>query len=499
VPPGTEPAYGAVFGSGVITPRPINRATISQFFFDSLALSAWKVTGQVRWSLRVNPSSGDLHPTEGYLLAGPITGLTGKAGVFHYAPHEHALEERFLLAPALWQALARSLPDGSFLVGLTSIYWRESWKYGERAFRYCQHDVGHAIATVAIAARVLGWCAMLLERPADAAIAGLLGVDRQHGIEAEHPECLIAVVPGVMTDDASLALAWNIPSVVLKTLATSTPAGMPNQLSSDHQPWAVIDRVADAAVKTGPSEAALRYHPESAAGLPALHNARLSARRIIRQRRSALAMDGRTEITCDTFYRMLHSVMPDTNPVVFHTLPWRPCVHLAVFVHRVHGLAAGLYLLVRQPSARDRLRDAITADFVWEEAAGGPPGLGLYRLQTADFQEAARIISCNQDIASDGAFSLGMLAEFEAPLAAHGAWFYKRLFWETGVIGQVLYLEAEAAGIRSTGIGCFFDDLMHGILGLRDRRFQSLYHFTVGGHVEDPRLRTEPAYGHRHT
>jgi hypothetical protein len=172
-------------------------------------------------------------------------------------------------------------------------------------------------------------------------------------------------------------------------------------------------------------------------------------------------------------------------------------VHLAVFVHRIRGLTPGLYLLVRQPSARDRLCDAITGDFVWEDAVDCPPGLGLYRLETTDCQEVARVVSCHQDIASNGAFSLGMLAEFEAPLAAHGAWFYKRLFWETGMIGQVLYLEAEAAGIRSTGIGCFFDDLMHEILGLHDRRFQSLYHFTVGGHIEDPRLRTEPAYGHR--
>ena len=104
-------------------------------------------------------------------IAGHGAVCSGKAGVFHYAPHEHALEERFLLTPTLWQAQACGLPEGSFLVGLTSIYWRESWKYGERAFRYCQHDVGHAIAAVAIAARVLGWCVVLLERPADAAIA----------------------------------------------------------------------------------------------------------------------------------------------------------------------------------------------------------------------------------------------------------------------------------------------------------------------------------------
>lgn len=63
-----------------------------------------------------------------------------------------------------------------------------------------------------------------------------------------------------------------------------------------------------------------------------------------------------------------------------------------------------------------------------------------------------------QDIASDGCFSLGMVARFEPALREKGSWMYPRLFWETGVIGQVLYLEAHAVGISATGIGCYFDD-----------------------------------------
>ena len=73
----------------------------------------------------------------------------------------------------------------------------------------------------------------------------------------------------------------------------------------------------------------------------------------------------------------------------------------------------------------------------------------------------------------------------------------KRLHWEAIAIAQVLYLEAEAAGVRSTGMGCFFDDTMHQIVGLTDHRYQDLYHFTVGGAVDDPRLRDAPAYAHR--
>jgi hypothetical protein len=96
-----------------------------------------------------------------------------------------------------------------------------------------------------------------------------------------------------------------------------------------------------------------------------------------------------------------------------------------------------------------------------------------------------------------GFFSLGMLADFEGPIHRHGGWFYRQLFWEAGVVGQVLYLEAEVWGARATGIGCYFDDPVHALLGLRDHQFQSLYHFTVGVPVDDLRLQTWPPYGAR--
>ncbi len=97
-------------------------------------------------------------------------------------------------------------------------------------------------------------------------------------------------------------------------------------------------------------------------------------------------------------------------------------------------------------------------------------------------------------IAGDGAFSLGMIAEYMDSLVVYGASFYRNLFWEAGLVGQVLYLEAEEAGIRSTGIGCYFDDPVHEVFGISSREWQSFYHFTVGGPVEDGRLTTLPAY-----
>jgi hypothetical protein len=155
-----------------------------------------------------------------------------------------------------------------------------------------------------------------------------------------------------------------------------------------------------------------------------------------------------------------------------------------------------LYLFERSHDVHDRLRRATRASFAWERVRGCPEHFRLFRLASADLREAARAVSCHQEIAADGAFSLGMLADFASVVAGRGAWWYRLLFWEAGVLGQVLYLGAEAAGVRGTGIGCYFDDSAHELLGLVGDEFQDLYHFTVGGPVDDARLTSQPPYDH---
>ncbi len=159
-------------------------------------------------------------------------------------------------------------------------------------------------------------------------------------------------------------------------------------------------------------------------------------------------------------------------------------------MHRVAGLEPGLYLLLRDPSALPGLKAAMRDEWLWQKS--GPDRLPLYLLLPHDLRDVAKWICCHQEIGADSCFALGMIAHFEA--ARQEPWVYRHLFWECGMLGQVLYLEAEAAGVRSTGIGCFFDDEMHGLLGIGGRSWQSLYHFTTGGAVDDPRLSMLPPY-----
>ncbi|MFQ5329018.1 MAG: SagB/ThcOx family dehydrogenase [Thermodesulfobacteriota bacterium] len=487
IPPDEGPSYDDAFTGGSIRPLPLNRHNLSRLFYDSLALSAWKEAGPTRWALRVNPSSGNLHPTEGYLICGPVDGLCEIPLVCHNAPREHALEVRAEFPSATWGDMSASLPKEAILVGLTSIHWREAWKYGERAYRYCQLDVGHAIAALAVAASGMGWRATLLDGLGSEQLADLLGIADPQGAEPEHPDCLLAIYPG--SEELSY---YALPDAITDTFTTLSWSGSPNQLSSDHREWEIIDNVAEAARKP-PTEGSYERSPRQAVEIAACQGT-LPLRKILHQRRSAQAMDGRTAITKDGFFRILQRCLEGAAQTPFTTLPWQPSVHMAIFVHRVTGLEPGLYCLVRDTGQEELLRAEMNPKFLWERVGGAPPDMRLYHLAAGDLRVLSRDLSCNQDIASDGCFSLAMIANFEEPLKRIGHWFYPRLYWECGMIGQTLYLEAEAAALRGTGIGCFFDDPVHDLLGLQTARFRSLYHFTVGKPVEDSRLTTLPPY-----
>jgi len=470
----------------LIRHSPLNMESLSQLFFESLAISGQKSFMGSKWSLRVNPSSGNLHPTECYLIAGSIAGLQGFPGVYHYAPKSHALELLARIEKESWQSL--HLPEGTLLLAFSSIYWRESWKYGERAFRYSMLDVGHALAAVAVAAHCLGWQASLEDDPGTEDLARLLGLGGQNRFsrdssEEEHADVLLAL----FTDGSMHHLPLH--SSDLSQLKLYLQPARANILGLQHVLWAWIDLVSEA-TKKPPT------HDVYSATYSSLDREQIDfASRYchrLRRRRSAQVMDGSSSMPLQSFFTILQAAMPRAAP--FGLLPWRPRVHPVFFVHRVEGLEKGLYIWLRDAAQKEELKAAMLEHFVWERPSRTPQDLELYLLTQGDSRLFAKEASCRQNIASDGCFAAAMLAAFEEPLQKYGPWYYSRLFWECGMIGQAFYLAGEAAGFQGCGIGCFFDDIVHRVLGLSGWKYQDLYHFTIGRALPDPRLIDLPAY-----
>lgn len=477
----TAVAFGDLHRPGAIAPAPLNLAGLGRLLELSLGLSAWKQYGPDRWALRCNPSSGNLHPTEGYLVSRALPDLAD--GVYHYRPDAHLLEQR--------AAVASAPSDGRpvALLGLTSIHWREAWKYGERAYRYCQLDVGHALAALAYAAALLGWRLRPLAHWPDAAVAALLGVDRPtDGAEPEHPDLLLAVDTDP-TGDAAGPDAW------LAWMREASWRGRPNVL--DRRPlyqWPVLDAVSRAAAKpaTPILSPAVR---DTHAARPAAGDDR-PAMAVIRERRSAQAYDAAGTMPLAVLEALLERLVPRAGVPPWAALPEMDRVHPLLFVHRVDDLAPGLYALPRSAAGQALLLGALDARFAWdacpEPNLGGAP---LYRLASGDMRRTAGLLCCHQAIAAQGAVTFMLLGEWDAALDAE-PWRYRWRHWEAGALGQALYLNAEAAGLRGTGIGCYFDPAVHEVLGLSDRRLQSFYHFTIGRPLLDARIQSLPPYAH---
>lgn len=459
----------------------------------SFAVSAWKSNGVDRWAVRSNPSSGNLHPTEAYLLCCGINGLAD--GVHHYRPDDHALELR-----AAWEPSTR---QPALLLGLSSVIWRETWKYGERSFRYCQLDLGHAVACLAYAAALLGWRLREVSGISHEELGALLGLDRAADFrsgrnawtEREEPELLLAVELDPARPAQSLPTARDLNHLARSARWHGTAS------SIDPRPmyrWTILDDITLATRRGSAAEPRRGANPVVPALPPARPDAPGAVATIL-GRRSGQRYDGRTLMRSADFFRLLDATLDRPELAPWQTLDDTADIALLLFVHRVEGLTPGLYLLPRDEASAHTLPARLKPEFANARRIDAPAHLDLRLLaevSPATLHRLARSICCHQDIASMACFTVAMLAEF-APVIERDPERYRELFRHAGLIGQVLYLEAEAIGYRGTGIGCYFDDALHELIGLQDTQWQSLYHFAVGMPVLDSRIETTPPYPER--
>ena len=459
----TTPPYH-LLNTKNIPSAPLCIESISQFLQFSMGIAAHKEANGNRWSVRCNASSGNLHPTETYLVL-PPSNITEQTSIMHYGVKNHSLELLAELKTDFW----RQMPQESFLIGFSSIAWREVWKYGERGFRYVNLDVGHAYQSLAVSAQMLGWKLSKIDGISQNDLATLFGLNQKARFHEDEIPDLLVVVSKEMVDNLTVAsLIENIP-LQFNSIA--------NKLSPSMHSWEIIPQIKKATSSLCKPQT--KVQSDELEKLPTKES-----KDVVLQRRSIHIMDQETsKISKEQFHTILRSVSGSLDGK-------ENTAHLCLMLNRVDEYKKGLYILVRNEKDLENLRQQMDHDFLWEITSL----TNLYLLQEHDLKMASKTISCSQDIASDGAFSLGILCNFSQQLQEFGAPRYKELYWECGMIGQQLYLEATSLGLCGTGIGCFLDDTMHSLLGLENNLFQVLYHFTVGRGYVDSRIQTQPAY-----
>jgi SagB-type dehydrogenase family enzyme len=416
---------------------------LSQLMFYSAAISASKrvpSTGAT-YSLRVNPSSGNLHPTEFHFCTRRLVGWPG--GLYHYRPSSHMAEQR-----AIGDFGAKFVNNSAPLIFvLTSIALREAWKYRDRAYRYCLHDIGHAWQALALAARSIGCESFALGHFSDDRVAEscLLSAD-------EWPMLIVGLH------------GPSIPVSKLHAAETVVFGGQPNRLSEVQKTFPMIERIHTATKlsieSTIPSSGEPKVSGRGAVRLPPPVSTNHSFGDVVRARRSALDFRGGSE---SISLSQLATLLSSTKEPLCADFATTRFVHLYLYVHRVEDLAPGVYRYLSEHTELEKIKDG-------------------------DQRLIAAALSLGQDLAGNACLAFSMIGDFEKAARLYGDRGYRYVHFEAGAIGQRMYLAAEALGLGATGIGAFFDEQVNQYLGLSPKLGQVVYHFAIGYPVCDPRL-----------
>ena len=413
---------------------------LSRLLWHSMAVSAWKRVPRTgdRYSLRVNPSSGNLHPTETYLALRGFGGIND--GLYHYRADVHALELRSRGDWSEQNAGAIVHPwaaESPLIVALTSIFWREAWKYRDRAYRYCCHDLGHAMMSSALAARALGLLGGVVAHFSDLSMTRALGL-------AESDEAPMAF----------LVFQPQSPSGRLPVPPQEESAGVPNELSAEEAPYYLLLGMHRSTILPDPAGPPPRIPPANAGAsrvqAPPPGPARDSSLGpTVRRRRSALDFDARTPpMKRDDVEQLLDFATRDW------LADWRgnfggensprekgaDFVMLYLYIHRVRDCEPGVYR--------------------WDKSYRS-----LEQLHRGNVERVAAYLSLEQALAGNACFAVSMIADLAEAARLFGNRGYRYVHFEAGAIGQRLYVGAEALGWNATGIGAFYDDDVHRYLG----------------------------------
>lgn len=156
------------------TRRSVRRFTDTPLTETEISQLLWAAQGLTPTGNRTAPSAGATFPIEVYLAS--------SRGIFHYRPQNHDLvaisasDVRSLLTKAsLGQEAVRDAPA---VFAVTAVIERTAAKYGDRALRYVNIEVGHVGQNLLLEATALGLGGVPVGAFDDDAVSEILGLSR---------------------------------------------------------------------------------------------------------------------------------------------------------------------------------------------------------------------------------------------------------------------------------------------------------------------------------
>ena len=225
---------------------------------------------------------------------------------------------------------------------LTSIAWREAWKYRDRAYRYCLHDIGHAWQALALAARAIGCDSFAVGHFPDDEVAQFC---RLH--EDEWPMLIVELrggsIPVREPDASDNRLVWRAGESALARNESLTP-----RIDEIHGATKLSDRAC-----RGISAAQPAPTGSGEIKLPPPASSKLAFGEVARTRRSALDFLGGTQSMSLT---QLSAILAAATRPFSADFAGARFIQLYLYVHRVDGLQPGVYRFWPEHAELEQIR-----------------------------------------------------------------------------------------------------------------------------------------------
>ena len=118
-----------------------------RFIYRIGGISAKKSYSSGEYFLRTNPSAGALFPNEIYFQVRGVDGFVD--GIYHFEVKTSSVVLLYSLdEDGVERYLGLKNAVEGFIFLTSAVYFRSSWKYKDRAFRYCLLDGGHILGQI---------------------------------------------------------------------------------------------------------------------------------------------------------------------------------------------------------------------------------------------------------------------------------------------------------------------------------------------------------------
>lgn len=399
---------------------PLELAALGRLLFCAGGLTRSRCLGGVDYHFRAAASAGALYPVEIYLAAGAVEGL--ESGLYHFSPGDLKLrglrrgDWREVLAGAAGRPA--SMAGARAILILSAIFWRSTWKYQARAYRYCFWDAGTMLANLLAAAHAEGIAAKLLTAFADLPIERLLEID---GVQ-EGLLCAVALGAGAPPPGPSPA----IEPLQLETVALSAAQTTYPDLVKMHRASRLLspDEAAAVASATMACSASGESTKACSPATMAPHQSRGLGDTILR--RGSTRQFAREPIAAEE----LTTIMALSSSHPRGDFPRLTDTYLVI--NAVEGMEPGAYYYWRQRRAFELLK-------------------------AGDFRREAGYLCLEQPLGADCSALVCYMAGLESALQALGNRGYRDAHLEAGLLGGRAYLAAYSLDRGATGL-TFYDD-----------------------------------------